>query len=293
LLAFVSLACRWAASRNFLERFYSLASCRGLVENYMQMVLRAMLERCEAYSSASISTAISPHEDMYAHGHDPSEAMGHYLSVGQSAIEVIAKAMIEAGKTDIGTVLDLPCGGGRVTRHLAAFLPQAELFVGDVNTDKVKAVVAEFGAEAVDPGLDFSKPPIRRFDLIWVGSLFTHLNDQLFGQALRWYLGSLAPDGLLVMTTHGRRHEALQQQRAHVPVEQWAPASASFHATGFGFVPYDANKATDPLEIGTTVNSPSWLMRLVETDPSVRVIAFQEGGWVDAQDVLVMGKRPI
>ena len=56
-----------------------------------------------------------------------------YFEVGRSAIEVIVAAMIAAEKTEIATVLDLPCGGGRVTRHLMALFPDAELFVGDLD----------------------------------------------------------------------------------------------------------------------------------------------------------------
>ena len=85
----------------------------------------------------------------------------------------------------------------------------------------------------------------------------------------------------------------MQSVNPHVPAERWAPASASFRSTGFGFVPYNAENADDPLEIGTTVNSPSWVMRLVESDPGVCVIGFHEGGWVDAQDVLAIQRRPV
>jgi SAM-dependent methyltransferase len=219
--------------------------------------------------------------------------MEHYMKVGRSAVDVIAQAMLLAGKADARKVLDLPCGGGRVTRQLAAFLPQSELYVGDVNKAKVNAVVQSFGATAIDPGIDFSAAPRPEFDLIWVGSLFTHLNAWLYERAMRWYFGSLAPDGVLVMTTHGRRHENMQAAQPHVPPERWQPASEAFRASGFGFVPYDPANSADPLEIGTTVNSPSWVMRLVETDPTVRVIGFHEGGWVDAQDVLIVQKRPV
>jgi len=261
-------------------------------ENKMQ-ILAGIADRYADYTKRQVSTEISKHEDMFAHGYEDRGAMEHYLKVGRSAIDVIAEAMLAAGKSTASNVLDLPCGGGRVTRQLAAFLPEATIYVGDVNPNKVQAVVDSFGATPVDPNIDFSAAPTPQFDLIWVGSLFTHLNHWLYEQALRWYLGSLAPDGVLVMTTHGRRHENIQQAKPHVPPETWAPASAAFKSQGFGFVPYNPANASDPLEIGTTVNSPSWVMRLIERDPSVRIIALHEGGWVDAQDVLAIQKRPI
>lgn len=259
----------------------------------MQETLKAIFDRYTAYTGRKISTEISEHEDMFAHGYEDRGAMEHYMKVGRSAIDVVTKTLVAAGRSDARKVLDLPCGGGRVTRQLAAFFPEAQLFIGDVNKNKVRAVAETFSATPIEPGIDFSSPSTERFDLIWVGSLFTHLNEWLFERALRWYVDSLEQDGILILTTHGRRHEQMQTVQPHVPAERWAPASASLRSTGFGFVPYNADKSNDPLEIGTTVNSPSWVMRLVETDPSVRVIGFHEGGWVDAQDVLAVQKRQI
>lgn len=259
----------------------------------MQDILREIFNLYSAYAERKISTVISEHEDMFAHGYEDRGAMEHYMKVGRSAIDVIARAMMIAGKSDARKVLDLPCGGGRVTRQLAAFLPQAKIYVGDVNKNKVQAVVETFGAKPIDPGIDFSIPSKEKFDLIWVGSLFSHLNDWMFERSLRWYLDALDSDGILLVTTHGRRHEQLQSENPHVPVERWAPASESFRSIGFGFVPYNPANVDDPLEIGTTVNSPSWVMKMVESDPSVRVIGFHEGGWVDAQDVLIVQKRSI
>jgi len=259
----------------------------------MQATLQAILVRYEAYADRKISTEISEHEDMFAHGYEDRGAMEHYIKVGRSAIDVITKALVTAGRSYASKILDLPCGGGRVTRQLVAFFPEAQIYVGDVNKNKVRAVVEAFGAKSIDPGIDFSEPSEQTFDLIWVGSLFTHLSDWLYERAIRWYLGSLAPDGVLVMTTHGRRYEQMQSIDPHVPAERWAPASASFHSVGFGFVPYNPSNAADPLGIGTTVNLPSWAIRLIESDPSARVIGFHEGGWVDAQDVLIVQKRAI
>ncbi|MFM0363711.1 class I SAM-dependent methyltransferase [Paraburkholderia sediminicola] len=259
----------------------------------MLHTFQAITDRYAAYSERKVSTEISEHEDMFAHGYEDRGAMEHYLKVGRSAIDVIANAMISGEKTDPQKVLDLPCGGGRVTRQLAAFFPEAKLFIGDVNKNKVQAVIETFGAMPIEPGIDFSIPATERFDLIWVGSLFTHLNDWLFERALRWYVNALEADGVLVFTTHGRRHEHMQSLQPHVPPERWAPASASLKSSGFGFVPYNPANAADPLEIGTTVSSPAWVMRLVESDPSLRIIQFHEGGWVDAQDVVAIQKRPV
>src|SRR5262245_25523517 len=85
-------------------------------EALMLNTLTAITERLQSYLSAEISKQIGPHVGMFVPG-----AESHYMRVGRSAIEAIAQIMIATGKTSFGTVLDLPCGGGRVTRHLVKF----------------------------------------------------------------------------------------------------------------------------------------------------------------------------
>ena len=66
-------------------------------------------------------------------------------------------------------ILDLPCGGGRVTRHLKAFFPESEIHVGDIDADKLAAVTAQFSVTPFPFPHDFRGEPGRRFDLIFVG----------------------------------------------------------------------------------------------------------------------------
>jgi hypothetical protein len=52
------------------------------------------------------------------------------------------------------------------------------------------------------------KIPIREtFDLIWVGSLLTHLDEPLWHEFLAFHVDRLNPQGLLVLTAHGRDHD--------------------------------------------------------------------------------------
>lgn len=143
----------------------------------LESIVSSIGSRFAAYQKAPISTAISQHEDMYAAG--VPRAMEHYLKVGRAAIDVIARAMLISGKSDIRSILDLPCGGGRVTRHLAAFFPEAKLTVGDINENKEVAVAREFNAARSQGAHDFSNTPEQKFDLIWVGSLMTHFDSEM------------------------------------------------------------------------------------------------------------------
>jgi len=212
--------------------------------------------------------------------------MEHYLSVGYSAIETVARAMICAGKTDIRSVLDLPSGAGRVTRHLRAFFPAASLGVGDIDVPARQFAAQAFAAEIVDPRPDFRDLPRQTFDLIFVGSLVTHFDADQFRRAIQWLTRSLAQGGLLVVTTHGRRHDQFETQSHHcIEAARWAAVAKSVKDTGFGYV--ETERQQD-LSIGANWSKPSWLMRLVEDDPALQVILFQEAAWDQHQDVLVL-----
>lgn len=249
-------------------------------------VAKALQSRLERYEAGSVSEEISEHEDMFAHGRPG--AMEHYLGVGREAAAVICRSLILADQDKPpAKILDLPCGGGRVARHLKALFPEGALYVGDVNQAKVQAVVEQFGAIPVDPAPDFTRPAEESFDLIWVGSLFTHFSERLYGRALRWFGNALAPDGILVMTTHGRRHQQLQSAGEMLPQETWIEAEASFLASGFGFLPYSAETP----DLGTTINSPSWLARRIEAEADLALLGYQEAGWVNAHDVVTLQRR--
>lgn len=247
-------------------------------------VIRRVEAQLAAYRSAAVSTEISEHDKMFARG--VPGAMEHYLSVGYSAIETVARAMICAGKTDIRSVLDLPSGAGRVTRHLRAFFPAASLGVGDIDVPARQFAAQAFAAEIVDPRPDFRDLPRQTFDLIFVGSLVTHFDADQFRRAIQWLTRSLAQGGLLVVTTHGRRHDQFETQSHHcIEAARWAAVAKSVKDTGFGYV--ETERQQD-LSIGANWSKPSWLMRLVEDDPALQVILFQEAAWDQHQDVLVL-----
>src|ERR1700694_6342673 len=77
----------------------------------MLIALNAIANRLRAYNSSIISTEIDDQDIMFVRG--VSGAEDHYFSVGRSAIDVIAKAMVATKKTAFRKVVDLPCGGGR------------------------------------------------------------------------------------------------------------------------------------------------------------------------------------
>jgi SAM-dependent methyltransferase len=244
----------------------------------------AINDRYQNYLRAEIAKQVDPHDGMYNAVND----VPVYLAVGKSAIDVVMHAMILAGKPVARSVLDLPCGGGRITRHLTAFFPDSEIFACDSDRRLENFVVETFGVKRFHTAADFSQPSERQFDLVFVGSLVTHLDQPKFKRAVSWFISALAPDGLLVLTTHGRQHDLYQRYvREFVPAGAWNAARKKFLTKGFGYVPYSGP------EYGLSICKPSWLLAVVENDPSIRILALQEGAWNQHQDILVVQKKAL
>jgi SAM-dependent methyltransferase len=144
---------------------------------------------------------ISPNDQMYA------GSQSQYFAIGHSALQAIDVALRAAGKqrSSVRRILDLPCGHGRVCRYLRDAFPRAEITACDLETDGVDYCAATFGAIPV-----YSDPIAARiklggtFDLIWCGSLLTHLSEQRSREFLDLFCSRLAEGGIVVFTVHGR-----------------------------------------------------------------------------------------
>lgn len=243
--------------------------------------------RYARYRQAKISELISPHDDMFVP--DVEGNMAHYMSVGRSAIDIIVAALVAAGNPKITTILDLPCGGGRVTRHLKALFPDSDVYASELAKEKENFVVDVLGAKRAEPNPNFIIPPARLYDLIFVGSLLTHLDERRYRQALTWLVSALASNGLLVVTTHGRRHMYMQLNFTnYADPDLWKHAQASIDNGGLGYVDYAHIPA-----YGTSASNPSWVVREIEDIPSARIISLHEAAWDCHQDAVVVQKHDL
>jgi SAM-dependent methyltransferase len=230
-----------------------------------------LIARWANYRAETLDQRISQHDDMF------EGDIQHYLFAGRSALEVISEAMLLARKTRFDYLLDVPCGYGRVTRHLVKFFPDSQIFVSEKDKAKQHFSASTFGTKELDLPLDFCGEPTCQFDLIFVGSLLTHLNERLSISALRYLLKSLSEGGLLIVTTHGRYATMLTSSPGQL--EQKA---RQFMRNGFG---YEGGST-----YGSSRMAPSWVLRIFESMPDARVLGHKEQGWSCFQDVFVVEK---
>lgn len=206
-----------------------------------------------------------------------------YFDVGTSALDCIKSALAIAQIAPM-SILDLPCGHGRVCRMLRAFFPDADLTACDLDHDGVDFCAMQFNARPV-----YSREDIRCvnlsqcFDLIWCGSLFTHLDSKRWPDFLAFFAEHLSPDGVLVFTTHGRQPIQWMQEGFFdygLSREQQRALIDGYDEDGFGFVS-PSNQA-----FGISLSSMSFVCRQLERWPELRLIGFHEAGWAGHQDVV-------
>jgi 2-polyprenyl-3-methyl-5-hydroxy-6-metoxy-1,4-benzoquinol methylase len=136
-------------------------------------------EVVSTYESSDISRVIAPDDDM-THSWDNEQEYAHYFDIGLQALEIMLQAMFLAETTSVKTVLDMPCGFGRVARHLRTAFPQARLTCCDLYQDRVDFCSREFRADGVKSKENYDDIEFpHTFDLIWVGSLLTHMTEPL------------------------------------------------------------------------------------------------------------------
>jgi SAM-dependent methyltransferase len=112
-------------------------------------------------------------------------------------------------------ILDLPSGYGRILRFLKVSFPNATICACDINAEGVDFCRRQFNASPVVSNTDFAKVSFPwSFDLIWSGSLLTHVSETDAIELLRLFYRSLSPNGLCVFTMHGRTSVAWLESRA-------------------------------------------------------------------------------
>ncbi len=100
-------------------------------------------------------------------------------------------------------VLDFACGFGRFLRWLRAEAAEVEVATGDLLPEANTVVAETFGVHPVPGASDADELELGGpYDLIWVGSLFSHLELNVMPGFVRALYDALTPRGVLLLTTH-------------------------------------------------------------------------------------------
>jgi SAM-dependent methyltransferase len=213
---------------------------------------------------------------------------GHYFEVGSSALENILRA-VAITETKPARILDFGCGSGRVTRWIAAAFPESKIEGCDLAEADIKFVAATFGARTWQSGTTVAELDApSTYDLIWVGSVFTHLSEEVSSQLFDKLSSWLNPNGVLVLTSHGRYAAGAGPSMGFYGVnkDQWERVCNEFANSEFGYADYAHSPG-----YGISITPLSWWTDLIAARPNVRLVSMTEHTWDSHQDVIAVQRR--
>ncbi len=241
------------------------------------------------------SARIHQNDDMF---HGSTE---HYASVGTQMADFVWHAADLAGAQS-PLVLELPCGYGRVTRHLASRLDPQQIYVADIMLPAVEFCADEFGVNAyviTEPVYEFKNVPDEFFDVAALGSLITHLSGHNARTVMRHFFRKLKRGGVAIVTTHGERSREILGTVDCYQVGEAARAHlmASYDAGQYGFVNYMPDHSLEAKTVdyigdsyGIALIPHQWVTEVCR-ETGVEILEYHPGGWDNHQDVFFIARN--
>ena len=224
------------------------------------------------------------------------EGIALYLRAGNSAIDNLATVLERAGKgfDDVTSCLDFGCGHGRVLRLLQQKIPPRKITACDVDPVGVGYCAAEFGVRPLVSRWQIEDIRLGSYDLIWSGSVFTHLGADDGRRLFAKLAGSLLPGGLLVFSIHG---DYSLGGLEHFYGGDWAVDADDIRREvaerGWSFRPYGPSYGEFPIPYGMTWHTREYFEAMAAElfGDRLRLILWEAHGWDLHHDVLAFERR--
>jgi hypothetical protein len=168
---------------------------------------------------------------------------------------------------------------------LRARFPKASITVCDIDPAAVGYSAARFAAHAIYSVSDFRLLDLNgTYDLIWVGSLITHLPEQQTRRFLDCIVRQMWRRSTLVMLSHGdliaRRIQSGTNYGLHL--KAMTALLKEYRKSGYGYGDYPGRQG-----YGISVISRQWFDTVLDGSP-LRLNSFLAAAWDNHQDVLVL-----
>ncbi len=213
----------------------------------------------------------------------------HYFNTGEEAVQLIQRLCPELPAT--ATILDLPCGHGRVLRRLRRNFPDAWLACSDLDRDAVDFCSANFGATGFYSNEECDLHFDRQFDLIWCGSLITHFPQDKTQKVLDEMCKLLTPKGALIATTHGDYVGDLikannSEHTYGLSGNDRRKFLRELQASGYGYADFPEQSG-----YGVSVMSRGWVEKFFADYPGADLSEYIERAWDAHHDVFAVRRH--
>lgn len=234
------------------------------------------------YQANPVSTKVHPEDHMFAH----NPHLDGYDLVGESAMRVIHSILGLSTKQSIWRILDFGCGHGRVARHLRAMFPTAEISFADSKPSCVEFCADTFAGSAVLSDAHFDADLPSGLDLIWVGSVFTHIDYQRMETLFDRLFDSLGVGGVLIATFRGHRtYEVTKNKPKQASI--YKRLLEEYESGGAGYQSYNREELG---EWGLSLTSIERVVALGKRHQNARMIGYSEAAWANIHDVAAWSK---
>jgi SAM-dependent methyltransferase len=209
-------------------------------------------------------------------------AVNYYFNDGRRSAEKVRAAMdkwIPCNAEQPPKILEFASGYGAVTRHAKTVLQPCNLHCCDIHPEAMDFISQEFHVDTIQScdipeELNFE----TEYDLIFVLSFFSHMPERTWQRWLNKLHGSLSPNGVLLFTTHGK-------------VSMKYFPQAKLNSSGYWFEQSSEQKDLDEETYGQTITSRTYVEKQVSTLKKARLLAYEEAGWWEHQDVYIIRKE--
>jgi 2-polyprenyl-3-methyl-5-hydroxy-6-metoxy-1,4-benzoquinol methylase len=219
---------------------------------------------------------------------DPCYALRTYLVGGELTLSALEEVLRDLGRPihQVRSFLDFACGHGRLTRFLVQRLDRRRITVSDINQGAVDFTRSTFGVDGFYSTEDASDlVHDRRYEIIFVASLFSHLSVSQWGPWLKRLYALLDDGGLLVFSTHGPSVLEIYGEEAKAQVET--------KAEGYSFL--RTNETEGRLAAGyygSAFVTESYVESFVIANALGKLVACYPGKLWDLQDVYILERMP-
>ena len=215
--------------------------------------------------------------------------LNHYLKVGMQAKEIIINNfLLHDPKFKI---LFLPCGHGRNVRHFLKILPPDQIYASDIVESAVEFMKENFGVNALTSDTSFSTIlDFPKMNIIFVGSLITHLNESDSIKLIKLLSRRLKKNGLLILSSHGQfvNSRMVSEFNYGLDIESVLRIRSQYSEIGYGFAPYPY----DP-NYGISLIKLNWFSKLAKRISKLSLVQVTEQLWDNHHDIIVLQKNPL
>jgi hypothetical protein len=166
---------------------------------------------------------------------------------------------------------------------------KADITVSEINDEALSFCRRVFSVKSARSTLDLTNISLQEsYDLIWCGSLITHINETAIKNLLKFFYDHLSDKGVCIFTTLGMTPAKWIRTKSNtynLYVDLQEDLLSQFDNNGFGYVDYQHQTG-----YGLSLVTYDYMSNLVQNVGNYKELYYNEQRWDNHQDVYAFTK---